>query len=315
METLKLNKSRVRFVEDGHDYYWDGVKISGVTPIVNWMYPRTYEDISESVMKAAAAHGTAVHKDCQLYDCGIDQGTPETTAYARLKAENGLITAYNEWLVDDGGNVASSIDVIFTDGSICDIKTTSKIHVENVTLQLSIYAYLLERMNPGFTVPRMCVIWLPKKQYGKPSLMWLSRIEPAIIETVIADYLAGKPNDNALSLLGNAETGTLTKLTDGQMATIRDAERQIASIERTVKQLSEQESQLRSGLLELFERYGVTKWDGDEITMSYRAESTRETVDTSRLKKEQPEIYNQYIKKSTVKSSLQIKLKDGKIQK
>jgi len=118
-----------------------------------------------------------------------------------------------------------------------------------------------------------------------------------------------------LSLLGNVETGTLTKLTDGQMATIRDAERQIASIERTVKQLSEQESQLRSGLLELFERYGVTKWDGDEITMSYRAESTRETVDTSRLKKEQPEIYNQYIKKSTVKSSLQIKLKDGKIQK
>ena len=196
MSKIELKKSPVIFDEGAHTYTLDGVRLSGVTAIVKWMFPDTYKDIPQSVLEKAAEHGSLIHKKCEQYDnCGFGDDLPEVKEYVRLKKENGLTTAENEYLVDDGKNIASSIDVVFDEDEkgcypLADIKTTSKIHKNNVSLQLSIYAYLFEKCNKGKKAGRLFVVWLPKEQYGKAELMELNRISATDCKKIVKAYLA-----------------------------------------------------------------------------------------------------------------------------
>lgn len=196
MKSNNLKESSVIFNEAEHTYTLNGKKLGGVTAIVKWLFPDTYTDIPETVLMKAAAHGSLIHSKCELYDtCGLGDDLPEVQEYIRLKAENSLTTEANEYLVDDGKDIASSIDVVFSKGEdgcypLADIKTTSKIHVDNVTLQLSIYAYLFELCNKGKKAGKLYVIWLPKEKYGKAELMELKRVPTAACKKIIKAYLA-----------------------------------------------------------------------------------------------------------------------------
>ena len=53
----------------------------------------------------------------------------------------------------------------------------------------------------------------------------------------------------------------------------------------------------------------VKKWETDNIVVTYVAPTTRESIDSKRLKKEQPDIYSQFIKTSKIKESIKIKIK------
>jgi hypothetical protein len=90
--------------------------------------------------------------------------------------------------------IASSIDVVFRekDGRypLADIKTTSAIHIQNVTLQLSIYAMMFEVCNPDKTAGELFVAWLPKAMYGTPRMIQVQRIPADECEVIINEYLA-----------------------------------------------------------------------------------------------------------------------------
>lgn len=309
---MELKKSKVQFTEETHEYHLDGVLLGGVTPIVKWVYPDTYKDIDDDVLRRAAERGTQVHRDCQLLDCGIDVGSDEVKAYRDLKEANGLVTAYNEWLVDDGwGNIASKIDVIFEDGSIGDIKATSQIHVDNVTLQLSIYAYLLEGMNQGLHVPRICVIWLPRKRYGTPKLMWLDRIPTVIIDKVLYLYSFEREGgaEDARKAIEDWKARQCPKMKETDIAAFVDAEKEVVRLETMAKEIKKQQETLRRGLLELMEKYGQQSYNGELINIVRTSETTTTTLDAKALKAEMPDIYEKYARKSTRKGSITIKIK------
>ena len=60
------------------------------------------------------------------------------------------------------------------------------------------------------------------------------------------------------------------------------------------------------------EAHGVKKWDNDVMTVTYTAPTTRTSIDSSKLKKELPDVFSKYSKTSNVKSSIRIKLKGDK---
>lgn len=199
-----LKKSAVVFNAADHTYKLGDRYLQGITGIVKWVY-ETYDGIPESVLLKAAERGTNVHLDCQMADAGMGAESREAKAYLQLLAENNLTPLTSEWLVDDGHDLASCIDKIFTDCSIGDIKATSQLHIPNVTLQLSIYAWMLEEMNPDITVPAIYAIWLPREVYGQPTLMKLERISSDIVAEVVHSYLNGESNEHARKLLGADE--------------------------------------------------------------------------------------------------------------
>lgn len=311
----KLNESPVIFDSGKHTYTLNGVRLSGVTAIVKWMFPETYKDIPQSVLEKAAAHGTQVHTKCELYDSlGIGDDMPEVQDYIRLKEEQGLKTLVSEYLVDDGEHISSSIDKVFdVDESGCyplgDLKTTSKVHRNNVTLQLSIYAYLFEKNNEGKKAGRLMCIWLPKKQYGDAAIIDLKRIPSDACEEIIAGYLAKE--DSAPyreKWFGDGESTEVALVEEDLPANLSDAEEEIIKIEMSLKELEEKKGELKSGLYDLMVKHNVKKWQSERLQLVRKLDGTRETLDSAKVKKNYPEIYEECKKVSAVKGSLTIKV-------
>lgn len=316
MSKIELKKSPVIFDEAAHTYTLEGVRLSGVTAIVKWMFPDTYKDIPQSVLDKAAEHGSLIHKKCEQYDnCGFGDDLQEVREYVRLKAENGLTTLENEYLVDDGKDIASSIDVVFDKDesgmySLADIKTTSKIHKDNVTLQLSIYAYLFERCNKGKKVGRLFVIWLPKEQYGKAELMELKRIGSADCKKIVKAYVAKEDaTPYREKYFGGVEASMeIEPIEEAMPANLKDAEDEIIKIETQLKQMEERKKELKEGLYDLMVQHNVKKWQSKRLQIIRKLESTRESIDTAKVKKQYPEVYAECLKTSKVKGSITINI-------
>lgn len=311
----KLNESPVIFNSGKHTYTLNGVRLSGVTAIVKWMFPETYKDIPQSVLEKAAAHGTQVHTKCELYDSlGIGDDMPEVQDYIRLKKEQGLKTLVSEYLVDDGAHISSSIDKVFeVDESGCyplgDLKTTSKVHRDNVTLQLSIYAYLFELNNPELKAGRLMCIWLPKKQYGDAAIIDLKRIPSDACEEIIAGYLAKE--DSAPyreKWFGSVESTEIELIEEALPVHLKDAEDMIINVESTLKELERKRDELKNRMYHLMVKHNVKKWQSERLQLVRKLDSTRETLDSAKVKKNYPEIYHECKKVSAVKGSLTIKV-------
>ena len=311
-----FKQSPVIFDEAAHTYTLEGVRLSGVTAIVKWMFPDTYKDIPQSVLEKAAEHGSLIHKKCEQYDnCGFGDDLQEVREYVRLKAENGLTTLENEYLVDDGKDISSSIDVVFDKDesgmySLADIKTTSKIHKDNVTLQLSIYAYLFEKCNKGKKVGRLFVIWLPKEQYGKAELMELKRIGSADCKKIVKAYVAKEDaTPYREKYFGGVEASTeIEPIEEAMPANLKDAEDEIIKIETQLKQMEERKKELKEGLYDLMVQHNVKKWQSKRLQIVRKLESTRESIDTAKVKKQYPEVYAECLKVSKVKGSITINI-------
>lgn len=83
----------------------------------------------------------------------------------------------------------------------------------------------------------------------------------------------------------------------------------IAEFERNIKKLKEQEDLLKQSILEEMEAKGIVKIENDDLLISYVAPTDRETFDSKKLREDNPDLYDEYIKITKVKSSIRIKVK------
>lgn len=70
----------------------------------------------------------------------------------------------------------------------------------------------------------------------------------------------------------------------------------IAQISVAKKQIEEQEKTMKEKLLAAMESYGVTKFENDAIKITYFAPSTTTSIDSTKLKKEKPDIAKKIFK-------------------
>lgn len=83
----------------------------------------------------------------------------------------------------------------------------------------------------------------------------------------------------------------------------------IADFEKKIKKLKEQEDLLKQSILEEMEAKGIVKIENDDLLISYIAPTDRETFDSKKLREDNPDLYDEYIKISKVKASIRIKVK------
>lgn len=87
---------------------------------------------------------------------------------------------------------------------------------------------------------------------------------------------------------------------------------QLQELEIHSAKLEEAKKQLKEDLLIAMEKHGVKKWDNEVMLITYTAPTTRTSIDSAKLKKDLPDVFNEYSKTSNVKSSIRIKLKGEK---
>lgn len=75
------------------------------------------------------------------------------------------------------------------------------------------------------------------------------------------------------------------------------------------KELEQKISDMREVIKVAMEQYGVKSFENDVVKMTYLAPTERKSIDSTRLKKEHPEIAEAYQKVSPVKASVKIEIK------
>ena len=85
----------------------------------------------------------------------------------------------------------------------------------------------------------------------------------------------------------------------------------LAEFERKTKEIKAAEDALRQKILEEMEANNLKSVDTDEMMISYKAPYDRETLDSKKLRADHPDLYDNYVKITTVKASVSIKLKEA----
>ena len=85
----------------------------------------------------------------------------------------------------------------------------------------------------------------------------------------------------------------------------------ITTLIKLKKQMDEQEKQLKEQLVKAMEYYGIKAFENEMIKLTYVASTTRSTIDSTRLKKDHPDIVAEYSKVSDVSASVRVTLKGG----
>lgn len=294
---ITLNQSEVVFNELDHTYTLDGKSLTGVTSILNrQLFADKYFGISDEVLNKAAEYGKGVHESIELYDAlGIGEDDDAVKAYLKLIKKAKLTRLDNEYLVSDNDYVASSIDVVFDDFTLADIKTTSHLDEEYVSWQLSIYAYLFEKQNPDLQANKLIAIWIPKARYGKPKIVEVCR----------------KPVSEVIRLIEADKSGQQyipSVATSTEITIANEVVQEVIRIERELKELKDKQTELREGLLKQMQDYNIKSFKSDGLILTRKLATTKTSLDSKMLQEKYPEIYEECLKTSEVKESLLIKI-------
>lgn len=302
MNSIVLKKTKVVFDEVKHTYHLGKKELKGITgTLIKKAFPDTYKDIPEAILMKAAERGSMIHNSfelfCTVFGSDISEypnPTQELFDFNDMLQSYGLHHVESEYLVTDGKNFASAIDGIFADGDgniyLVDYKTTSTLHYDNVSLQLSIYAKWFEKQNPKLQVKEIVCMWFKD---GKSKFQPLPRVPDEKIEQLITAYIEGDDTYHYEVEVPEA----FSRL-----------EQEYRLVTARIDVLKMQQDELKDKLMKLMQDGKQKSIKTAYGSYSYVAASTRQSFDAKLFKDTEPEHYEHYIKEVETKPSIRIKL-------
>ena len=299
---MKLVKSKVRFDEEHHRYFLGEKELSGITgTLIKKAFPDTYKGVPDAVLAKAAERGNVVHQNLELFDtiCNSDINImpsvlPEVKDYNEMLISYGLHHVDSEYLVTDNENFASAIDKVLADNEgniyLADIKTTASLHYDNVSLQLSIYAKWFEEQNPDLKVKEIVCMWFKN---GQSKFQPLPRVSDEQIDELINAYLAE-----------DADYQYKVEIPEQFSA----LEQEYRLITARMDALKIKQDDLKEQMMKMMEANKQKSIKTNIGSYSYVAATTKKTFDTKLFKDTEPEHYEHYLKETTTKPSIRIKL-------
>lgn len=305
MNYHSLTKSPVIFSEANHSYTIEGRQLSGVTSILSAViFHDKYEGIPQHVLDTAAQRGTEIHARCaeiDLFDSteASAYDRPEVKNYIKLKAQHGIEVIANEYLVSDEQQVATMIDAVDAEGNLYDIKTTAQLDTEYLSWQLSIGAYLFELQNPELQVGRLYGIWL---RGDRAELVEVERRSAEEVRELLLDYAHGIVRTEALP-------DELAEPNNVALRMVHDYERELAYFKQVMDLIETEKARALDTLRQTMEEAGVKQIETERIKITLVSESRSKTFDTTRFKKEHPDLAEQFQKETTRKAHVKITLR------
>lgn len=295
---LKQN-TNVTFSEFAHEYITvDGHFLLGVTGLLHKHHiGPDMSGIPQGVLDRAAARGTAIHNLIEDYESGksvVD--TPELLAYKKL----GLSVHCTEYLVSDNETVASFIDIVEDDCSLCDIKTWAKVDKDRmtyVTWQLSIYAYLFELQNPRKKVPGIYLLHVSGDTAKKIPLERISKEE-------VKALLSAEKRNEIYSPEVQARKSTDLALTSDETALLVSHLDNVARYKQLLAEAEKEAKSLMSKLQSYMEDNGCDELVCDSGVFRLKKGYERVTVDVDQLKSKYSSAFEACKKTSKVSASV-----------
>lgn len=299
---MEIKETKCIFKEDTHQYFLvDGATgevikelISVTTLLRKHGLAPDYSSVPNETLKAKAEYGNLVHSEIEKYikdgEIGFTSELQEFMDYCEGK---GLKPIRSEFIVHND-IVAGTVDLAGEYGdemlAYIDYKTTATLHKEAVRWQLSLYDYL------GGNAADM----LQAFHFANP--LKVVDFEPIPLDEI----------EKLLECERNGEIYEPKQLTvAGELLEkIAEAETKIKNFELLKKEVEAQAEVFKQQLIEAMRAQNIKSFENESLKLTYIEPTTRETIDSKKLKAEMPEIAAKYTKTSKVKDSVRITLKE-----
>ena len=301
MDTINLTNSGIVFNEDAHTYHLGEKQLQGVTGILECrLFPDKYADIDEEILEKARIRGTNIHRYCKIYDdLGIVTfGCEEVAHYANMREALHLVPIAREYIVTDGEHYASKIDAIYqgTDGGVVlnDLKTTYHLDKEYISWQLSIYAWMFERMNPGVKIEGLTATWL----HGDTAeYVGIERKDVSLVEALLKADLNDEPFDYYPNI------GDVPEYIARTVDELRE-------LDAMMKAMKKRQDVLKADILVKMGDAHAATIKTDVATFSRVAASSKYVFDVDKFRENHRDLYDMYCTKfQERKESLTIRFK------
>ena len=297
---LKINKT-VIFDEFTHTYIskTNNKLLIGVTSLMkkHGLAP-DYGGIPQDVLERAAQKGTAIHEMLQAYDDGKsvrEDIDGDLEAYKTL----GLKVDRSEYLVTDDNIVASFVDKVLEDCSLADVKTTSTVHKRAVSWQLSIYAYLFERMNPSKKVPHIYCIHV---RDGKAKLIELERISDEQVTKLLECEKEG------CFYFDNVDIASVNDaFSESEINELVTSFETIEKCKEIIKNEEFKVAALKMKMYDYMEQKSIDDMSCEFGTFIRKESYVRKSFNSSAFRKDHPDMYNQYQTETPVAGTINFK--------
>lgn len=285
---------KVDFSKGKHIYFSKENKsyISITTMLKELGISPSYESVDEETLKIAEDYGNTIHSDIENYCKFNESFTAEADKFIVWSKNNNINFVSSEYRVHNK-EFAGSIDLIYrqnTELVISDIKTTSQIHKESVSWQLSLYRYLL-----GEKIEKATCIHIRPDLFEVVDIPLKSNEE---CENLLNDYLYKGKYD--VALLEEQQIQVLVDLQDtinNLKQQQKEAENKLQTIKDTIMNAMD-EKNLLSVDIELNDR---------KLKITKVAPKDKEAIDYKTLIQDHPEIeLDKYKSYSPVKPYIKI---------
>lgn len=158
------------FVKETHQYIHNGIIFRSVTQLLSKHKLATdYSQVDPNILKNASNYGSKGHEQIEKYLKGLtfDVSDEIVSLIALLQELNIQVISSENIVYDEILEIAGTIDLIGLYNNkvtLFDFKFTSVFYKKSVRWQLSLYAYLIEKMSNGtIKIDEIGAFWLNRK--------------------------------------------------------------------------------------------------------------------------------------------------------
>ena len=100
----------------------------------------------------------------------------------------------------------------------------------------------------------------------------------------------------------------LVKVENGSLILVKEIEDKLRAFQVEKARMDMLEKQIKEAMLKAMEENGIKSYESDNVRITYKAPTTRSTVDTQALKEQG--LYDSFVKTTPVKASVVVTWKD-----
>lgn len=289
----------IKFDETLHKYTVDGKEVISVTQLLQkHRITPSYDAVDKELLRMASERGTLIHEEVENWIKNNEKGFTEEAEricdYLNSNADRDSRIISEQIVAND--IVAGRFDVLYTHAKnlvLTDIKTGNSKHLYGWSWQLSLYKYLYERMYD--------------KKIESLQIFWTHDGDLTVIP---CEYVGDDKIENLLNaeregrLISDVDLG----VSEEELEDLTELMQEIKVKKEELKVLEDKVGKIQDILYDTMGKEGVKTVDRGKLKITYVAPSTRVSVDSKKLQKEEPEIYKKYVNTTTVAGSIKITL-------
>ena len=288
----------IKFDENLHKYTVDGKEVISVTQLLQkHKITPSYDAVDKELLRVASERGTLIHEEVENWikkgESGFTEEAERICRYLSARTDDIFNMMTEQTIAND--IVAGRFDVLYTHEKklvLTDIKTGNTKHLFGWSWQLSLYKYLYEKMY-GKEIDSLEILWAN----GDLTVIPCEYVGDDKIENLLDAEREGR-------LISDVDLG----VSEEELEELEELMEDIKSKEEELKLLKEKVDKVKGILYDTMGKEGVKTVDRGKLKITYVAPSSRTSVDSKKLEKEEPEIYKKYVNTTTVEGSIKITL-------